>query len=80
MAGAFFFAFYWCFFEGVLENVRFWCGVFVVEAWWIYGELWLVDDPSVVVPNLPVFLNIPVDFQKRTGTAEAVPVSGWVVV
>jgi hypothetical protein len=42
-------------FKGVLENVRFWCGVFVVKAWWICGELWLVDDPSVVGQNLPFF-------------------------
>jgi hypothetical protein len=36
------------FFEGVLEDVRFWCGVFAVRLWWIRGELWLVDDCSVV--------------------------------
>ena len=48
MAGAFFFAFYWCFFEGVLENVRFLCGVFVVKLWWIRGELWSVGDRFVV--------------------------------
>jgi hypothetical protein len=48
VAGAFFCAFTGIF-EGVLENVRFWCGVFVVSLWWICGELWLLDDCSVVV-------------------------------
>jgi hypothetical protein len=47
LAGAFF-VLLLVFFEGVLENVRFWCGVFVVRLWWIRGELWLVDDCSVV--------------------------------
>jgi hypothetical protein len=35
-------------FEGVFENFRFWCGVFVVRMWWICGELWLGGDCSVV--------------------------------
>jgi hypothetical protein len=47
VAGAFL-CFLLVFFEGVLENVRFWCGVFVVRLWWIRGELWLLDDCSVV--------------------------------
>jgi hypothetical protein len=36
------------FLKGVLENARFWCGVFAVSLWWIRGELWLVDDCFVV--------------------------------
>jgi hypothetical protein len=47
VAGAFF-VLLLVFLKGVLENARFWCGVFVVRLWWIRGELWLVDDCSVV--------------------------------
>jgi hypothetical protein len=43
---------FFCAFTGILrgglENVGFWCGVFVVMLWWIRGELWLVEDCSVV--------------------------------
>jgi hypothetical protein len=40
VAGAFL-CFLLVFFEGVLENVRFLGGVFVVSLWWIDGELWV---------------------------------------
>jgi len=33
------------FLKGVLENVRFSGGVFVVNCWWIRGELWSVERP-----------------------------------
>jgi hypothetical protein len=40
--------FLWAFFEGGLGNVRFFGGVCVVKMWWIRGELWLIDDGSMV--------------------------------
>jgi hypothetical protein len=43
-----FFLFLLVFLRGVLENVRFSCGAFVVSLWWIRGELWLGDDCSAV--------------------------------
>jgi hypothetical protein len=38
-----FFAFLLAFLRGVLENVRFLDGVFVVKMWWIRGESWSLD-------------------------------------
>jgi hypothetical protein len=52
------------FFEGVLENVRFSCGVFVVRLWWIRGELWRGDDCSVVGQKCANFLKYFCGFSK----------------
>jgi hypothetical protein len=38
-----FFALFRAFLRGVLEKVRFLGGVFVVKAWWIWGELWPME-------------------------------------
>jgi hypothetical protein len=46
-AGAFFVLF-GAFLRGVWEKCDFSDGVFVVKLWWICGELWSVDDRSVV--------------------------------
>jgi hypothetical protein len=39
----------------VLENVRFFGGVFVVNCWWIRGGLWSVDDRCLRAKNMPTF-------------------------